>query len=105
MLIGRYTAVLDACVLHPAFLQGALLWLATERLYRPVWSDVILDEWQRSLEKRFGEGDSKVLTKRAQMEDACQTASKRDPRSASKRDPLAEGVGRSSGALFALLAA
>ena len=35
----------------------------------------------------------------------CQTASKRDPRSASKRDPLAEGVGRSSGALFAVLAA
>ena len=36
----------------------------------------------------------------------CQTASKRDPRSASKRDPLwRRGAGRSNGALFALLAA
>ena len=35
----------------------------------------------------------------------CQTASKRDPRSASTGTPVVEGVGRSSGALFALLAA
>lgn len=54
MLIGRYSCVLDACVLHPAILMGSLLWLASERLYRPFWSDMIWDEWQRSLEKRFG---------------------------------------------------
>lgn len=53
MLVGRYACVLDACVLHPAHLRGALLWLADEGLYRPVWSDEILGEWQRSLEKRF----------------------------------------------------
>jgi hypothetical protein len=39
MLIGRYSCVLDACVLHPAILMGSLLWLASERLYRPYWSD------------------------------------------------------------------
>lgn len=70
MLIGRYTAVLDACVLHPAFLQGSLLWLASERLFRPVWSGTILAEWQRSLEKRFGEGSEKILKKRELMVDA-----------------------------------
>lgn len=53
MLIGRYTAVLDACVLHPVFVRGALLWFAHERLYRPLWSAEILDEWQRSLERKF----------------------------------------------------
>lgn len=53
MLIGRYTAVLDACVLHPVFVRGALLWFAAERLYRPLWSADILDEWQRSLVRKF----------------------------------------------------
>jgi predicted nucleic acid-binding protein len=68
MLIGRYSGVLDACVLHPAILMGSLLWLAAERLYRPIWSDTILDEWQRSLEKRFGEGDESIKTKRQLIE-------------------------------------
>jgi predicted nucleic acid-binding protein len=53
VLIGRYTAVLDACVLHPVFVRGALLWFAAERLYRPLWSADILDEWQRSLVRKF----------------------------------------------------
>ena len=53
MLVGRYGAVLDACVLHPAILRGALLWLAQERLFRPIWSEAILDEWQTSLSRRF----------------------------------------------------
>ena len=68
MLIGRYSCVLDACVLHPAILMGSLLWLATERLYRPFWSDTIWDEWQRSLEKRFGEGNEALKMKRAMIE-------------------------------------
>lgn len=68
MLVGRYTCTLDACVLHPAILMGSLLWLAAERLYRPVWSDAIWDEWQRSLEKRFGEGDPKINAKRLMIQ-------------------------------------
>lgn len=52
MLIGRYAAVLDACVLHPSFLRASLLWLAKERLFRPLWSDRILDEWQLSVARK-----------------------------------------------------
>lgn len=69
MLIGRYSCVLDACVLHPAILMGSLLWLASERLYRPFWSETILDEWQKSLEKRFGDdGKEAIRTKRILIE-------------------------------------
>jgi predicted nucleic acid-binding protein len=70
MLIGRYTCVLDACVLHPAFLGASLLWFATERMYQPLWSELILDEWQESLEKRFGDNPGPVLAKRKQIEAA-----------------------------------
>jgi hypothetical protein len=52
MLIGRYSALLDANVLHPGFLRAALLWFADDRLLRPVWSAHVLEEWRRSLLKR-----------------------------------------------------
>lgn len=53
MLVGRYSAFLDANVLHPAFLRGALLWFADARLLRPVWSKDVLIEWRRSVQRRF----------------------------------------------------
>lgn len=52
MLVGRYSAFLDANVLHPAFLRAALLWFADARLLRPVWSRDVLAEWRRSLLRR-----------------------------------------------------
>lgn len=52
MLIGRYLAFLDANVIHPAFLRGAMLWFADERLFRPAWSNDVLAEWRRSLKRR-----------------------------------------------------
>ena len=52
MLIGRYSAFLDANVLHPAFLRAALLWFADDRLLRPVWSKHVLGEWRSSLKTR-----------------------------------------------------
>jgi predicted nucleic acid-binding protein len=52
MLIGRYHALLDANVLHPAFMRAALLWFADERLFRPAWSEQILAEWRRSIKRR-----------------------------------------------------
>lgn len=70
MLLGRYTAVLDACVLHPAFLRGSLLWFADERLFRPVWSETIFDEWERSLARRFGDDAGKLGAQRAIMDRA-----------------------------------
>lgn len=61
MLIGRYSAFLDANVLHPAFLRGAMLWFASERLLRPVWSAGVLEEWRRSLKRRHTDlDDTKV---------------------------------------------
>lgn len=52
MLIGRYHALLDANVLHPAFVRAAMLWFADERLFRPAWSPTILAEWRRSVRRR-----------------------------------------------------
>ncbi|MEP7351403.1 MAG: PIN domain-containing protein [Sphingorhabdus sp.] len=46
---------MDANVLHPAFLRGAMLWFASERLFRPVWSADILVEWRRSLKRRHSD--------------------------------------------------
>ncbi|MDO5605223.1 MAG: PIN domain-containing protein [Paracoccus sp. (in: a-proteobacteria)] len=41
-------AVLDACVLFPTVLREILCSCAGAGLYRPVWSDRILDEWTRA---------------------------------------------------------
>lgn len=46
---GSFTAVLDACVLYPAPLRDYLLNLADVGLYKPKWSDLIMDEWIRNL--------------------------------------------------------
>lgn len=70
MLIGRYTSVLDACVLHPAFLRASLLWFAAEKLYRPIWSEEIFGEWAQSLERRFDDPPQKLNTQRETMEKA-----------------------------------
>ncbi|MCK0129274.1 PIN domain-containing protein [Erythrobacter sp. F6033] len=61
MLVGRYSALLDTNVLHPAFLRGALLWFADERLLRPVWSKDILAEWRRSVLRRHKDLDEDKL--------------------------------------------
>src|SRR5436309_15327350 len=45
------TVILDACVLYPAPLRDLLLWLALLGLYRPRWTEMIHDEWMRSLLK------------------------------------------------------
>lgn len=42
-------AVLDACVLFPAALRDALLRAGAAGLYRPYWTDELLDEVRRNL--------------------------------------------------------
>ncbi len=44
-----FTAVLDACVLHPFSLRDTLLRLAERELYVARWSDQILEEVRRNL--------------------------------------------------------
>jgi predicted nucleic acid-binding protein len=49
-----YTALYDACVLHPAPLRDLLMQLAVSDLFRAKWSNAIHDEWIRSvLERRL----------------------------------------------------
>lgn len=87
MLIGRYTAVLDACVLHPVFVRGVLLWFAAERLYRPLWSADILDEWQRSLARKFPElAAEQIAQHRLVMETAFEDAM------VTGHQPIAQGL-------------
>jgi predicted nucleic acid-binding protein len=42
--VARYSALLDACVLVPISLADTLLRIAEAGLYRPLWSERILDE-------------------------------------------------------------
>jgi predicted nucleic acid-binding protein len=43
------TAVYDSCVLYPAPLRDLLMWLAVTDVVRPYWSDMIHEEWMRSV--------------------------------------------------------
>jgi len=42
---GRFTVVLDACVLYPAPLRDLLMQLVVADLFRARWSDLIHEEW------------------------------------------------------------
>lgn len=65
--MNKIIAVLDACVLYPAPLRDFLLHLATQKLYQPKWSDIIHDEWTRSLLKNREDLNVKSLEKTVDM--------------------------------------
>lgn len=50
--MSHFAAVLDANVLYSYPLTTVLLELAEARLYRPIWSPDIHDEWMRNLKKK-----------------------------------------------------
>ena len=43
--------VFDTCILYPTFLRKVLLRIATRKLFLPVWSNSILDEWRYVVSK------------------------------------------------------
>lgn len=46
---SHFTVVYDACVLYPAPLRDLLMRLALTDLFRARWTDMIHDEWMRSV--------------------------------------------------------
>lgn len=76
----RFTVVVDACVLGSALKRNILLSFAEEEFFRVRWSEKILDETERTIEKllrRKGVADPNVGAKRQRdnmmlaFEDAC----------------------------------
>lgn len=66
--VARYTAVLDACVLHGSLHSDALMSLATAELFAAKWSERIEDEWMRSVKRsRPDLADDKVQRRRDAM--------------------------------------
>jgi hypothetical protein len=74
--LGNFTAFLDAPVLYQAPLRDLLLELAVADLYRAKWSNMVLDEWTKSL-----------LENRPDLT-AAQLKRTRDLMNAHARDPL-----------------
>ena len=50
--MASFTAVYDACVLHPAPLRDLLLRVALTDLFRARWTEEIHAEWMRSVLQR-----------------------------------------------------
>lgn len=61
-----YAALLDACVLHPWLLCHVELTLAEIGLFRPVWSDDILEETKRSILRRRPDLEEATIERRMQ---------------------------------------
>lgn len=65
---GTLTALLDACVLVPMPLADTLLRLAAgPNLYLPKWSDQIMIEVSRTLQKNFGLSHEKAMYRESEL--------------------------------------
>lgn len=69
--MSRFAAVLDANVLYSYPLTSVLLELAEARLYRPIWSTDIHEEWIRAVRKTKPDfPPEKLERRRAAMDEA-----------------------------------
>ena len=67
---ARYTALLDACVLHPMAMADALMSLASTGLFAAKWTRVIEAEWIESIERRRPDLKGQLSYRRDQMREA-----------------------------------
>jgi hypothetical protein len=67
---ARYTALLDACVLHPIAMADVLMSLATTGLYVAKWTRAIESEWINSIEERRPDLKGRLGYRRDQMREA-----------------------------------
>lgn len=67
---ARYTALLDACVLHSMAMADALMSVASAGLYAAKWSRTIESEWIKSIEDRRPDLIGKLEYRRDQMREA-----------------------------------
>lgn len=67
---ARYTALLDACVLHPMAMADALMSLASTGLFAAKWTRTIEAEWISSVEERRPDLKGRPGYRRDQMRDA-----------------------------------
>lgn len=81
----KYSALLDACVLVPISLADTLLRLAEVGLYRPLWSERILDEVTAAIESVHPDlkSDGKARERALAMDGAFEDASSRDGKTSS----------------------
>ena len=71
-----FTVVLDACVLVPVTAADTLLRLAEREMYRPVWSERILDEAKRAVARLHPELSAEQIEHRFDcMDEAFEDAS------------------------------
>jgi len=67
---ARYTALLDACVLHPMAMADALMSLASAGLFAAKWTRKIESEWIASIEQRRPDLKGRLGYRRDQMREA-----------------------------------
>ncbi len=56
-----FTALLDTCVLVPSTQRDVLLECASTGIYRPVWSQAVLDELAYTLTRNGGRSEAKAI--------------------------------------------